>query len=86
MDIARISSKGQMTVPISVRKALNLKSGDKVIILEENGRYYIENAAMLAFNRVEEAFSGEAEKVGFKTEEELQKYVDEIRDEIDSFK
>ena len=56
MDIAKISSKGQMTVPISVRNALNLKSGDKVIILEENGRYYIENAAMLAFNRVEEAF------------------------------
>ena len=86
MDIARISSKGQMTVPISVRKALNLKSGDKVIILEENGRYYIENAAMLAFNRVEEAFSGEAEKAGFKTEEELQKYADGIRDEIDLFK
>ena len=41
---------------------------------------------MLAFNRVEEAFSGEAEKAGFKTEEELQKYADEIRDEIDSFK
>lgn len=82
MDIARLSSKGQMTVPISVRKALNLKSGDKVIILEENGRYYIENAAMLAFNRVEEAFSGEAEKAGFKTEEELQKYADEIRKEV----
>lgn len=56
MDMARISSKGQMTLPISVRKALNLKSGDKVIILEENGRYYIENASMLAFNGVEEAF------------------------------
>ncbi len=82
MDIARISSKGQMTVPISVRKALNLKTGDKVVILEENGRYYIENAAMLAFNRVEDAFSGEAEKAGFKTEEELQKYAEEIRKEV----
>ena len=82
MDIARISSKGQMTVPISVRKALNLKSGDKVVILEDNGRYYIENAAMLAFNRVEEAFSGEAEKAGFKTEEDLQKYAEEIRKEV----
>lgn len=82
MDIARISSKGQMTVPVSVRKALNLKSGDKVIILEENGRYYIENAAMLAFNRVEDAFSGEAERAGFKTEEELQKYAEEIRKEV----
>ena len=82
MDIARISSKGQMTVPISVRKALNLKSGDKVVILEDNGRYYIENAAMLAFNRVEEAFSGEAEKAGFKTEEDLQRYAEEIRKEV----
>ncbi len=82
MDMARISSKGQMTLPISVRKALNLKSGDKVIILEENGRYYIENASMLAFNGVEEAFSGDVEKAGFKTEEELQKYAYEIRKEV----
>ena len=62
MEVAKISSKGQITVPVSVRNALKLKTGDKIVILEENGRFYFENSAMLAFKRAEEAFAGEAEK------------------------
>ena len=82
MEVAKISSKGQITIPISVREKLKLKAGDKVLILEENGRFYMENSAMIAFNRVAEQFSGEAEKAGFRTEEEMQEYMKEIRKEV----
>ena len=82
MDIAKISSKGQITIPISVRNRLNLKAGDKIVILEENGRFYFENSAMLAFKRAEDAFAGEAEKAGFTTEKEMQDYMKEIRKEV----
>ena len=82
MEVAKISSKGQITIPISVRNRLNLKAGDKIVILEENGRFYFENSAMLAFKRAEDAFSGEAEKAGFTTEEEMQDYMKEIRKEV----
>ena len=82
MDIAKISSKGQITIPVSVRNKLKLKAGDKIVILEENGRFYFENSAMLAFKRVENAFAGEAEKAGFTTEEEMQDYMKEIRKEV----
>lgn len=51
MEVAKISSKGQITIPVSVRNALKLKAGDKIVILEENGRFYFENSAMLAFKR-----------------------------------
>ena len=30
MDVARISTKGQVTIPIEIRKKLGLKEGDKV--------------------------------------------------------
>lgn len=53
MEVAKISSKGQITIPVSVRNALKLKAGDKVVILEENGRFYFENSAMLAFKRAD---------------------------------
>jgi antitoxin PrlF len=33
-----ISSKGQITVPIEVRRRLGLRSGDQVEFIEENGR------------------------------------------------
>lgn len=40
MPTATITSKGQITIPIQVRKALKLKAGDKVDIFEEaDGRY-----------------------------------------------
>ena len=82
MEVAKISSKGQITIPVSVRNALKLKAGDKIVILEENGRVYFENSAMLAFKRAEEAFAGEAKKAGFTSEEEMQDYMKEIRKEV----
>lgn len=82
MEIAKISSKGQITIPVAVRNKLNLNPGDKIIIFEENGRFYFENSAMLAFKRAEEAFAGEAQKAGFETEDEMQDYMKEIRKEV----
>lgn len=52
MEVAKLSSKGQITIPVSIRNKLQLKTGDKVVILEENGRFYLENSAFIAFNRI----------------------------------
>ncbi len=82
MEIAKISSKGQITIPISIRNKLKLKTGDKVVILEENGRFYLENAALLAFNRVAESFDGVAAEAGFQSEEDMQDFMKEIRKEV----
>lgn len=52
MDIATLSSKGQITIPKAVREALGLKYGDKIVIQqEENGRFYFDNAALVVFSR-----------------------------------
>lgn len=83
MEIAKISSKGQITLPISVRKKLKLKSGDQVVIQEENGRFYFDNAALVAFTRIEQAFDGAAEEAGFADEQALQDYVEELRKETE---
>ena len=82
MEVAKISSKGQITIPISVREAPKLKTGDKVVIQEENGRFYFDNAALVAFSRVEQAFDGAAEEAGFSSEEEMQAYMKEIRKDV----
>ena len=50
MEIAKISSKGQITIPVSIRNKLKLKTGDKIVFFEENGRFYFENSAELVFN------------------------------------
>ncbi len=82
MDIARVTSKGQITIPIGIRKLMNIKEGDKVLFLEQDGKIFVENAAMIAFEKIQKGFDGEAEKAGFKTENELQEYVKSIRKEM----
>lgn len=52
MEISRISSKGQITIPVSVRNKLHLNPGDNVVIFEENGRFYIENASAISLKYI----------------------------------
>ena len=82
MEVARITTKGQITIPVEIRRKLNLKEGDKIIFLEQDGRIYFENAALMAFTRIQESLTGEAEKAGINSPEEMNKLVKEIRKEM----
>ena len=81
MELAKITAKGQITIPIHIRKKLNLKDGDKVIFIEENGRIVMENSTKVALHEVQDAFSGEAERLGLKTEEDIVDLVKQFRKE-----
>jgi antitoxin PrlF len=82
MDISRITSKGQITIPIEIRKKLNLKTGDKVVFIEEGDKIIFANSSMIALREFQEAMRGEAEKAGIYTEEDVNKLVKEIRKEL----
>ncbi len=69
MKIAKISTKGQVTLPIDVRRKLDLKEGDHLLISEENGRYYIENAEHFQRMLSERAFAYSSESVEAKLDE-----------------
>jgi len=79
MEIAKITSKGQITIPVDVRRRMNLKDGDKVIFFEEDGRYYVENAALIAITQAQAAFAGEAERLGLNDEQDVVNMVKEVR-------
>ena len=81
MELAKITSKGQITLPISIRKELNLKDGSKVAFIEKEGMYILVNPVSLAINEVREAFKGEAERLGLKNEEDVAKMIKEVRKE-----
>lgn len=82
MEIAKVMSKGQVTIPISIRRKLNLKEGDKVVFIEKDGDMVIANSAMIALKRVQNAFEGEAKRLGLETEEDVVSLVKEVRKEI----
>ena len=49
MELAKLTTKGQITLPVAIRTKLKVGAGDKVVFLEENGRIFIENAEKLKF-------------------------------------
>jgi len=71
MELAKITSKGQITLPIDIRRKLGVKEGDKVLFVEEAGKIYILNSSMEALKEAQTAFAGEAKRAGLKNEDDV---------------
>lgn len=81
MEVSRISSKGQVTVPKSIRTLLNLAEGDRVAFIEENGKIIITKASLTALRKLQESIGQEADEKGI-TEEDLLNDLENIREEM----
>lgn len=79
MELAKVTSKGQITIPVDIRKKLGIKNGDKLLFLEESGRIYIMNSSMDALREAQAAFAGEAERVGIKDDDDIMAMIKEMR-------
>lgn len=81
MELAKVTSKGQVTIPIAIRRKLGLQNGDKVLFMEEAGRVYMMNSSMDALREAQKAFEGEAERLRLEDEEDDIAMIKEIRKE-----
>lgn len=80
MNLARVSQNGQLTVPIEIRRQLGLKAGDKILFFQDgNGEIVLSNASANALMKAQNAFSGLAERLGIKDEDDVQALVDSVR-------
>ena len=81
MELAKVTSKGQITIPIDIRRKLGVKEGDKILFVEEQGRIIMMNSSMDALRKAQAAFAGEAERLGLKDEQDVAALVSELRRE-----
>jgi AbrB family looped-hinge helix DNA binding protein len=72
-----ISSKGQITVPLEIRRRLGLKEGDRVEFVVDDGRTIL-RPARNAENPFEK-YIGAAP--GFRSRREINAWVRDLRDE-----
>ncbi|UTC65378.1 AbrB/MazE/SpoVT family DNA-binding domain-containing protein [Treponema sp. OMZ 788] len=79
MELAKVTSKGQITIPLKIRNLLGLKTGDKVFFKENRGKVYITNASQISLSNIQAQMQGEAEKAGFQTEDDVITYIRELR-------
>ena len=80
MNLAKLSSNGQITVPIEIRRKLRLKAGDKILFIQNpNGEIIVTNASDAAIRKAQAAFTGAAETMGVSNEDDVQALVDNLR-------
>ena len=75
MELAKVTSKGQVTIPIEIRKKLGIKNGDKILFVEESGRIYMMNSSMEALREAQMEFLGEAERLGLKNDDDVMEMI-----------
>lgn len=80
MNLAKLSTNGQITIPVEIRRMLGLKSGDKILFYQkENGEVIISNASSQAIRKAQAAFAGAAAEMGISAEDDVQELIDELR-------
>lgn len=81
MNLAKASANGQVTVPVEIRRKLNLKEGDKLLFIEQGDEIVIRNASATTIVRAQEAFEGAAKDFGVTNLADVQGLVDKMRRE-----
>lgn len=83
VDNAKVMSKGQITLPKEIRKQLGIGTGDRVTLICEGNRVIMMNAAVYAMKMLQDGMRGEDKKCNLDTEEDINKLVKEIRNEVE---
>ena len=83
LNTAKVMSKGQITLPVDIRKNMGLSTGDSVALIYENNRVIMMNPAMFAMEALQREMEGEAEKAGLASEEAIVDLCREVRAEVE---
>lgn len=78
--MSTVPSKGQVTIPASVRRAIGVRAGDKILFVRrDDGTVSLFNQNMVAMRIAMDAFAGAAEEAGIAGDEDLSSLVCEAR-------
>jgi len=81
MEVAKVTSKGQVTIPRDIRIKMGLKKGDKILFFEEDGKYILQNSASVVLKNFQDSMKGEAKRVGLNEPDDVVKYIKSRRKE-----
>lgn len=73
MKLARVTSKGQITIPKEIREILKVKEGSKILFFKKGDEIVIKNAMIISLEKIQKEFEGEAERLNLESEEDVVK-------------
>ena len=81
VDNAKVMAKGQITIPKDVRDVLGVSNGDRVTFIVEGNSVRMVNSAVYAMQMLQQEMTGEAERAGLTSEDDVMALVRELRNE-----
>lgn len=83
LEMSTVSSKGQVTIPASVRRAIGVRTGDKILFVRrDDGTVSLFNQNMIAMRAAMDSFEGAADEAGITSEDDIAELVREARSEL----
>ncbi len=79
MESAKVTAKGQVTIPKSIRELLEIKEGSKILFIQKGNDVIIKNSAMITLENIQKEFDGEAKRLGLETEEDVVEMIKKYR-------
>jgi len=80
VDNAKVMAKGQITLPKDIRALLRVGAGDRVTLVCEGDRVIMMNSMVYAMKALQDGMTGEAERAGLHSEEDVDRMLAEMRD------
>lgn len=81
VDNAKVMAEGQITIPKDVLEVLGVTSGDRIAFIVEGDSVRMANSAVYAMQILQKEMTGEAERVGLKSDDDVMALVKELRNE-----
>ena len=80
MNVAKVTSKGQVTIPADVRAAVGVGEGDKLLFVRmDDGSITLRSTNLEALREGQRAFAGAAAEAGLHSDEDVVGLVKHIR-------
>jgi AbrB family looped-hinge helix DNA binding protein len=82
IDMAKVTAKGQITIPADVREAVGIHAGDKVLFVRmDDGSVALRSSNLDALRQAQNAFAGAADEAGLSNEDDLNALIGSVRAE-----
>jgi len=79
MQSIQVSEQGQLTIPSSITEKLGILRGMEFNIIKRNGEFILKPTPLQAFKEIQRILEGEAERVGWKSEEDAMEFCNDLR-------
>jgi AbrB family looped-hinge helix DNA binding protein len=79
VDNAKVTEKGQITLPKDICESLCIGAGDRVTLICEGDRLVMMNSAIYAMKTLQKEMEGEAGKAGLYSDDDVVDLIMEMR-------